>query len=81
MDIKFEDLAVKCSECGGAGQIESVPPPQGGYGSKMVYSSPKQCNVCYGSGWQLTESGKAIGKLFKLIDSNVYLKQTLFPGG
>lgn len=51
MEIKKDDLMVKCKRCNGQGNSSTQP---GWYA---------ECPDCDGEGWILTESGKAIKEL------------------
>ena len=77
MDLTVDDLMQECVKCNGAGEIERKPERQGGYGTRVVWASPVQCDACSGVGYKLTETGKAIGKLINLLDEKPQLKRML----
>jgi hypothetical protein len=67
MELNFDDLFVTCENCGGTGRVQQPSTTQGsGYGRTVttIYTGGGDCDACQGTGGMLTETGKAIARLF-----------------
>ena len=59
LDIKMEDLMVRCEKCGGSGR--PTIPAQG----RSQYMAPLACEACQGRGQLLTPAGKVLIKFVR----------------
>lgn len=61
MSFALDDLLQDCQKCGGSGQKPSPNASTGGgFGQHVTIYGDNKCEVCRGSGKELTEAGKAI---------------------
>lgn len=65
MDLKVEDLFVKCIKCNGTGWYKEVSGARGGIG--VARTTEGTCLDCGGAGGHLTESGKAIAEVVRFM--------------
>lgn len=66
MDIKIEDLYLKCDKCGGTGTYtETSGAPPGGFGVR--YTTTGSCDACGGRGGRLTEAGFVLNEFFQIL--------------
>lgn len=68
MEVKLEDLIVKCMNCEGSGQLENplLNKNRSGYDSHIISATPVDCNKCNGRGLILTQSGKTLIEFFQI---------------
>lgn len=79
MKLTLDDLAEKCEKCDGTGQEKKVAQNAGGGGiGRQVIatdSTSRSCEDCSGSGrTKLTETGRAIRDLLKVLEKNSFLR-------
>jgi DnaJ-class molecular chaperone len=65
MDLKVEDLFVKCTKCNGTGWYKEVSGARGGFGGTRTNEGT--CPDCGGAGGRLTESGEAIAEVMRFM--------------
>jgi hypothetical protein len=75
MELKIEDLMMKCIRCEGAGKLENpaMNRNRGSYGSRLVYATPIDCDKCNGKGSILTESGKTLIEFFQIAKAKHFI--------
>lgn len=71
MELKIEDLLPECQNCNGTGNLENpaMKQNQGGFGQRVIFATPIDCNQCNGNGVIVTESGKTLIEFFRLAKS------------
>jgi hypothetical protein len=69
MEIKFEDLVVRCKHCNGTGRINTSTGASQGLPDVGVTGYSGDCIDCGGLGGELTESGKAVRQLIEWMRS------------
>jgi hypothetical protein len=69
MEIKFEDLVVRCKHCNGTGRIDTSTGASQGLPGVGVTGYSGDCIECGGLGGELTESGKAVRQLIEWMRS------------
>lgn len=75
MELKIEDLIVKCTNCEGTGKLENPAMKQnrGSYGNHLAYATPVNCDKCQGRGSILTESGKTLIEFFQIAKAKHFI--------
>lgn len=75
MELKIEDLIVKCAKCEGTGKLENPAMNQnrGGYGTQLVYATPVDCGNCNGKGVIPTQSGKTLLEFFQIAKAKYFI--------
>ena len=75
MELKIEDLMVKCTNCEGTGKLENpaLNRNRGSYGSHLVSATPVDCDKCHGKVSVLTESGKTLIEFFRIAKAKHFI--------
>ena len=75
MELKIEDLIIDCTNCEGSGKLENpaMNKNRGGYGTRVVYATPVDCDKCNGKGSILTESGKTLIEFFQIAKNKHFI--------